>query len=123
MEWKPEKDYVTDEHERLGFAARFGAGLPRINDGALLFLQHMISKMKAPPESYTLGPIKGVKEGEGSRIAIVFNGSPLFTGDAGSGESNIRRIGVPIKSSTNQKILTTATFYSNLSLLLHLLFK
>ena len=91
VEWKPEKDYVTDEHERLGFAGRFGAGLPRINDGALLFLQHMISKMKAPPENYPLGPIKGVKEGEGSRIAIVFNGSPLFTGDAGSGESNIRR--------------------------------
>jgi len=91
VEWKPEKDYVTDEHERLGFAGRFGAGLPRINDGALLFLLHMISKMKAPPENYTLGPVKGIKDGEGSRIAIVFNGSPLFTGDAGSGESNIRR--------------------------------
>jgi len=51
----------------------------------------MISKMETPPESYTLGPIKGVKGGEGSRIAIVFNGSPLFTGDAGRGESNIRR--------------------------------
>ncbi len=91
VEWKPEKDYVTDEHQRLGFAGRFGAGLPRINDGALLFLQHMISKMKASPENYTLGPIKGIKDGEGSRIAIVFNGSPLFTGDAGSGESNIHR--------------------------------
>ena len=66
-------------------------GLPRISDGALLFLLHMISKMQEPPESYTLGPIKGIKGGEGSRIAIVFNGSPLFTGDAGSGESNIRR--------------------------------
>jgi type I restriction enzyme M protein len=51
----------------------------------------MISKMKAPPEQYTLGPIKGKKGGEGSRIAIVFNGSPLFTGDAASGKSNIRR--------------------------------
>ncbi len=91
VEWKPEKDYVTDEHQRLGFAGRFGPGLPRINDGALLFLLHMISKMKAPPENYTLGPVKGIKDGEGSRIAIVFNGSPLFTGDAGSGESNIRR--------------------------------
>ena len=91
VEWKPEQDYVTDEHEKLGFNGRFGPGLPRINDGALLFLMHMISKMQAPPENYTLGPIKGEKGGEGSRIAIVFNGSPLFTGDAGSGESNIRR--------------------------------
>ncbi len=91
VEWKPEQDYVTAEHERDGFRGRFGPGLPRINDGALLFLLHMISKMQAPPEHYTLGPIKGTKEGEGSRIAIVFNGSPLFTGDAGSGESNIRR--------------------------------
>jgi len=91
VEWKPEQDFVTDEHEKLGFNGRFGPGLPRINDGALLFLLHMISKMQAPPENYTLGPIKGEKGGEGSRIAIVFNGSPLFTGDAGSGESNIRR--------------------------------
>ena len=64
--------------EEQGFGGRFGAGLPRINDGSLLFLQHMISKMKSP------------KEG-GSRLAIVFNGSPLFTGAAGSGESEIRR--------------------------------
>ena len=81
VEWKPEKDYVTAEHNKFGFEGRFGAGLPRINDGALLFLQHMMSKMERAPE---LG-------GLGSRIGIVFNGSPLFTGDAGSGESNIRR--------------------------------
>ena len=86
VEWKPEQDCVTDEHEKLGFNGRFGPGLPRINDGALLFLLHMISKMQAPPKNYALGPIKGEKGGEGSRIAIVFNGSPLFTGDAGSGE-------------------------------------
>ena len=91
MEWKPEQDYVTEEHEKDSFSGRFGPGLPRINDGALLFLLHMISKMEAPAENYTRGLIKGVKDGEGSRIAIVFNGSPLFTGDAGSGESNIRR--------------------------------
>ena len=91
VEWKPEQDCVTEEHEKLGFSGRFGPGLPRINDGALLFLLHMISKMQAPPKKYTLGPVKGEKGGEGSRIAIVFNGSPLFTGDAGSGESNIRR--------------------------------
>ena len=81
VEWKPEKDFIDDEYNTLGFKGRFGAGLPRINDGSLLFLQHMISKMHPSTE---VG-------GDGSRIAIVFNGSPLFTGDAGSGESNIRR--------------------------------
>ncbi|MBA3789841.1 MAG: N-6 DNA methylase, partial [Rubrobacter sp.] len=78
VEWKKVRDGVDDEHERQGFAGRFGAGLPRINDGSFLFLQHMISKMKP------------VEKG-GSRVAIVFNGSPLFTGAAGSGESEIRR--------------------------------
>ncbi|MCX7702060.1 MAG: type I restriction-modification system subunit M [Gemmataceae bacterium] len=78
VEWKPEEDFIRKEHEERGYDGRFGAGLPRINDGSFLFLQHMISKMKP------------VKDG-GSRIAIVFNGSPLFTGDAGSGESEIRR--------------------------------
>ncbi len=81
VEWKPEEDFVKEEHKEQGFSGRFGAGLPRINDGSLLFLQHMISKMRPSPEN----------GGEGSKIAIVFNGSPLFTGDAGSGESNIRR--------------------------------
>ncbi len=81
VEWKPEQDAIKREHESQGFGGRFGAGLPRINDGSLLFLQHMISKMKAPPP-----------EGDGvTRLAIVFNGSPLFTGGAGSGESEIRR--------------------------------
>ncbi|MEX0619639.1 MAG: N-6 DNA methylase [Pseudohongiellaceae bacterium] len=86
VEWKPEKDFVEDEYKNQGFNGRFGAGTPRINDGSLLFLQHMISKMYPAPHA-------GNKEqkGDGSRIAIVFNGSPLFTGDAGSGESNIRR--------------------------------
>jgi type I restriction enzyme M protein len=78
VEWKKVADVVKDEHEKRGFAGRFGAGLPRINDGSFLFLQHMISKMKP------------VEQG-GSRLAIVFNGSPLFTGGAGSGESEIRR--------------------------------
>lgn len=81
VEWKPEEDFVREEYESQGFNGRFGAGLPRINDGSLLFLQHMISKMHNPPKM----------NGDGSKIAIVFNGSPLFTGDAGSGESNIRR--------------------------------
>ncbi|MGF6148855.1 Type I restriction enzyme EcoKI M protein [Kingella potus] len=78
VEWKREESYVRDEYARLGFGGRFGAGLPRINDGSLLFLQHMMAKMRPA-------------DGDGSKIAIVFNGSPLFTGDAGSGESNIRR--------------------------------
>jgi type I restriction enzyme M protein len=80
VEWKKIEKEVRDEHESQGHSGRFGAGLPRINDGSFLFLQHMLSKMK----------LAG-KAGEGSRIAIVFNGSPLFTGDAGSGESEIRR--------------------------------
>ena len=78
VEWKKVEDTIRKEHEKLGFAGRFGAGLPRINDGSFLFLQHMISKMRPPEEG-------------GSRLAIVFNGSPLFTGAAGSGESEIRR--------------------------------
>lgn len=90
VEWKPEKDYVSNEHEKFGFNGRFGPGLPRINDGALLFLLHMMSKMQNPPASTPLFR-EGEEAANGSRIAIVFNGSPLFTGDAGSGESNIRR--------------------------------
>jgi type I restriction enzyme M protein len=78
VEWKQQQKYIQQEADTLGFAGRFGAGTPRINDGAFLFLQHMIAKMRA------------VAAG-GSRIGIVFNGSPLFTGDAGSGESEIRR--------------------------------
>lgn len=81
VEWKPQQTVVEKEHNTFGFEGRFGPGLPRINDGSLLFLMHMISKMHKSPED----------GGEGSKIAIVLNGSPLFTGDAGSGESNIRR--------------------------------
>lgn len=84
VEWKKVKKEVEAEHN-LGRAGRFEAGLPRINDGSLLFLQHMISKMK-PVEVGSDG-----EKTEGSRIAIVFNGSPLFSGGAGSGESEIRR--------------------------------
>ena len=78
VEWKQQQKFVEAEHNNSGYDGRFGAGLPRINDGSFLFLQHMLSKMRAPAEG-------------GSRIGIVFNGSPLFTGDAGSGESNIRQ--------------------------------
>lgn len=77
VEWKKVEHEVRREHEK-GFSGRFGAGLPRVNDGSFLFLQHMISKMKPPAEG-------------GSRLAIVFNGSPLLTGGAGSKESEIRR--------------------------------
>ena len=81
VEWKQQRQIIEREHDTLGYDGRFGAGTPRINDGSLLFLQHMLSKMQ---------PVDGDGTG-GSRIAIVFNGSPLFTGDAGSGESEIRR--------------------------------
>ncbi|PKP12064.1 MAG: restriction endonuclease subunit M [Bacteroidetes bacterium HGW-Bacteroidetes-4] len=78
VSWKQQEKYINHEATTLGYNGRFGAGLPRVNDGALLFLQHMISKMEP------------VEDG-GSRVGIVFNGSPLFTGDAGGGESEIRR--------------------------------
>ncbi len=81
VEWKTQQLVVDKEHKERGFDGRFGAGTPRINDGALLFLLHMMAKMEEVRADGS----------EGSKIAIVFNGSPLFTGDAGSGESNIRR--------------------------------
>ncbi|OOY11637.1 restriction endonuclease subunit M [Thioclava marina] len=77
VDWKKYADPIKDEAADLGMEGRFGAGLPRISDGQLLFLQHMISKMR--------------NDEQGSRIGIVMNGSPLFTGGAGSGESEIRR--------------------------------
>ena len=76
-DWKRDQDAVQNEHDR-GAAGRFGPGLPRISDGQLLFLQHMLAHVKEPAQG-------------GSRVAIIMNGSPLFTGDAGSGESEIRR--------------------------------
>jgi len=78
VEWKQQQKAIENERDTLGHAGRFGAGTPRINDGALLFLQHMLDKRRPEQQG-------------GSRLAIVFNGSPLFTGDAGSGESEIRR--------------------------------
>ena len=77
VDWKKYQDPIKQEAETQGFEGRFGAGTPRISDGQLLFLQHMISKMR--------------DDESGSRIGIVMNGSPLFTGGAGSGESEIRR--------------------------------
>lgn len=81
VEWKTQQKKVTDEHEQQGHAGRFGPGLPRVSDGSLLFLLHLIKKMR---------PVRN-PEDKGSRLAIVLNGSPLFTGGAGSGESNIRQ--------------------------------
>src|SRR5439155_18099553 len=75
VDWRKAEKQIRKEHERLGFDGRFGAGLPRVNDGSLLFLQHMLAKMNP----------------KGTRIAVVFNASPLFAGEAGSGESEIRR--------------------------------
>jgi len=78
VEWKKIEKAIRDEYTIKGHAGRFGAGLPRVSDGSLLFLMHLLSKMKPKGEG-------------GSRVAIVLNGSPLFTGGAGSGESNIRK--------------------------------
>jgi type I restriction enzyme M protein len=78
VEWKASQEAVTKEHEQQGFSGRFGPGLPRVSDGSLLFLLHLVSKMRPASEG-------------GGRIGIVLNGSPLFTGAAGSGESEIRK--------------------------------
>nr|WP_312448893.1 class I SAM-dependent DNA methyltransferase [Brevundimonas naejangsanensis] len=78
VEWKKVEKVVRAEHEQQGFNGRFGPGLPRVSDGSLLFLMHLLSKMRPAVDG-------------GSRFGIVLNGSPLFTGGAGSGESEIRR--------------------------------
>jgi len=82
VDWKKQQKEIQQEHDKRGFDGRFGAGLPRVNDGSLLFLQHMISKFE---------PVRPAEHKHGSRLAIVFSGSPLFTGGAGSGESDIRK--------------------------------
>ena len=111
VEWKKVEKEIRKEHEQQGFAGRFGPGLPRVSDGSLLFLLHLISKMRP------------VKDG-GSRFGIVLNGSPLFTGGAGSGESEIRRyvlendlveaiIGLPTDMFYNTGISTYVWILSN----------
>jgi len=111
VDWKKAQKIIKKEHEDFGYGGRFGAGLPRINDGSLLFLQHMISKMKPAEDG-------------GSRIGIVFNSSPLFTGQAGGGESNIRQwiiendwleaiIALPDQLFYNTGILTYIWILSN----------
>lgn len=80
LAWKKIEQDIKVEHEQKGFDGRFGAGLPRVSDSSLLFLMHLISKMRDKDDN-----------GQGSRIGIILNGSPLFTGSAGSGESEIRR--------------------------------
>ena len=81
VDWKKIESDIKDEYEQKGFDGRFGAGLPRVSDGSLLFLMHLISKMRDKDDATA----------QGSRIGIILNGSPLFTGSAGSGESEIRR--------------------------------
>src|SRR5206468_12183058 len=81
-DWKKQQKEMRREPDKRGFAGRFRAGLRRVNDGSLLFLQHMISKFE---------PVLPDQLKHGSRLAIVFSGSPLFTGGAGSGESDIRK--------------------------------
>ncbi|QOJ32865.1 MAG: SAM-dependent DNA methyltransferase [Gammaproteobacteria bacterium] len=82
VDWKKQQAVIVKERDKRGFDGRFGAGLPRVNDGALLFLQHMWSKRE---------DVNPKERKEGSRLAIVFSGSPMFTGGAGSGESEIRK--------------------------------
>jgi type I restriction enzyme M protein len=111
VEWKKVEKEVRKEHESEGFNGRFGPGLPRVSDGSLLFLMHLISKMRSA-------------QGGGSRFGIVLNGSPLFTGGAGSGESEIRRyvlendlleaiIGLPTDMFYNTGISTYVWIVSN----------
>src|SRR5690606_6561604 len=106
VEWKKIERVVRQEHEQRGCSGRFGPGLPRVSDGSLLFMLHLLSRMRP------------VKDG-GSRFGIVLNGSPLFTGAAGSGESEIRRyllendlveaiIGLPTDMFYNTGIATYA---------------
>lgn len=111
VEWKKVQKQVTDEHKQKGYDGRFGPGLPRVSDGSLLFLMHLVSKMRP-------------KQKGGSRIGIILNGSPLFTGGAGSGESEIRRyllqrdmveaiVGLPTDMFYNTGIATYIWILSN----------
>lgn len=111
VEWKKVEKEVRKEHESQGHAGRFGPGLPRVSDGSLLFLLHLLSKMRPARDG-------------GSRFGIVLNGSPLFTGGAGSGESEIRRhllendlveaiIGLPVDMFYNTGISTYVWIVSN----------
>ena len=111
VEWKKVEKEVRKEHEQHGFNGRFGPGLPRVSDGSMLFLLHLISKMRTSAEG-------------GSRFGIVLNGSPLFTGGAGSGESEIRRyviendlleaiVGLPTDMFYNTGISTYVWIVSN----------
>ncbi|WP_336274156.1 type I restriction-modification system subunit M [Vreelandella indica] len=111
VEWKKVQKQVTDEHKHRGYDGRFGPGLPRVSDGSLLFLMHLVAKMRT-------------RQDGGSRIGIILNGSPLFTGGAGSGESEIRRyllqhdmveaiVGLPTDMFYNTGIATYVWVLSN----------
>jgi len=106
VEWKKVQTYVKAEYEKKGYDGRFGAGLPRISDGSFLFLQHMIAKMK--------------RDNGGSRIAIVFNGSPLFSGSAGSGESEIRALDYRKRPARSNRGAARSTVLQHWDLHLHL---
>ena len=111
VEWKKIEKEIRKEFEQMGFNGRFGPGLPRVSDGSLLFLLHLVAKMRPAVDG-------------GSRFGIVLNGSPLFTGGAGSGESEIRRymlendlveaiIGLPTDMFYNTGISTYVWIVSN----------
>ena len=92
VDWKKISGEINDEHTQKGFDGRFGAGLPRVSDGSLLFLMHLLSKMRPiTGDDKATDNSSNQNSNQGSRIGIILNGSPLFTGGAGSGESEIRR--------------------------------
>ncbi len=92
VDWKKISGEINDEHTQKGFDGRFGAGLPRVSDGSLLFLMHLLSKMRPITDNTKDADDSSTQNSnQGSRIGIILNGSPLFTGGAGSGESEIRR--------------------------------
>lgn len=91
VDWKKISGEINDEHTQKGFDGRFGAGLPRVSDGSLLFLMHLLSKMRPIVSNEQSDEQATANSNQGSRIGIILNGSPLFTGGAGSGESEIRR--------------------------------
>ena len=96
VDWKKIQKFINDEHNEKGFEGRFGAGLPRVSDGSLLFLMHLVSKMRRTGRASVARDRMSEatdleQKSSGSRIGIILNGSPLFTGGAGSGESEIRR--------------------------------
>ncbi|VAW67085.1 Type I restriction-modification system, DNA-methyltransferase subunit M [hydrothermal vent metagenome] len=116
VDWKKIESSIKDENKLKGFEGRFGAGLPRVSDGSLLFLLHLISKLRDNVQgsaNVAGGTMPGATQSEGGgRIGIILNGSPLFTGGAGSGESEIRRYILEADLLESIVALPTELFYN-----------